>query len=151
MSVSNIFIEDILYDETFFKGVFSSDEHVSQLKNNDSVIFNLSKRCESGSHFVSIYRKANKLIYFDPLCLFLLPNSIARFINKHNLPINYNSTRIQSPFSDFCGYFCIAFILLIKAISFNQFLNMFYMDDDMLFMNDVTVLKIIYKSMMIDK
>ena len=48
-----------------FQGTYSID-NIPTIKNNDfSIIINLSKQNEKGSHFVAIFNKQNKIIYFD--------------------------------------------------------------------------------------
>jgi hypothetical protein len=144
MSLTNIFINDFLHHINTFRGVFSANEDVPILQDYESIIFNFSNKCEIGTHFIAIYRSNNKLMFFDPLCLFNTPNDILSFINKHYLPVQYNRIRIQDLFSDYCGYFCIAFILFITHHNnFDHFLDLFYTDFSKLFLNDVLVLKII--------
>ena len=64
--ISNIFINDVMDKiSRSFQGTYSID-NIPTIKNNDfSIIINLSKQNEKGSHFVAIFNKQNKIIYFD--------------------------------------------------------------------------------------
>jgi hypothetical protein len=148
MAISNIFIEDLLRGNEFFRGVFSADEKVHKLRDNESIIFNLSYRNEIGTHFIAICKKKNKIIVFDPLNhFFIIPQSIKHFIRKHNVKMETNLHAIQSYSSDYCGYFCIAFVLLCNSLSMREFLNLFHSNKNLLILNDVIVLKIINKTL----
>jgi len=82
MSISNITINNFLSqrDDTF-DGVYSSDEiKNTYLKNEHSLIVNLSSVDEPGTHFVAFHRKKNKLIMFDSLASYIITPSIKKFI-----------------------------------------------------------------------
>jgi hypothetical protein len=85
---------------------------------------------------------------FDPLNQFFnIPKPIKNYIKKHNVKIETNRYPIQANSSGYCGYFCIAFILLCNSLSMQEFLNLFYCNKNLLILNDVIVLKIIYKTL----
>ena len=48
-----------------FHGTYSIDNIPTIKNNNFSIIINLSKQNKKGSHFVAIFNKKNKMIYFD--------------------------------------------------------------------------------------
>ena len=50
-----------------FLGCYPSDLQPKSKKSTFSVIFNLSKHNEPGTHFVAIYSTKDKIIYFDSL------------------------------------------------------------------------------------
>ena len=66
--ISNIYIDSLMnkISRTFY-GTFSID-NIPEI-NNDvfSVIVNLSKRNEKGTHFIAVSSRKNKIIYFDSL------------------------------------------------------------------------------------
>ena len=66
--ISNIYIDSLMnkISRTFY-GTFSID-NIPKI-NNDvfSVIVNLSKRNEKGTHFIAVSSRKNKIIYFDSL------------------------------------------------------------------------------------
>jgi hypothetical protein len=146
MAISNIFITELLYRSKLFKGVYSSNEKTPKLLHNESIIFNLSEKNKKGTHFIAACMKRKKIIMFDPLNMFaIIPEPICNYIRSHNVPIENNNFPIQAYSSDYCGYFCIAFVLLYNSLSLDEFLNLFYSDEHLLSLNDVIVLKIIYK------
>ena len=66
--ISNIYIDSLMnkISRTFY-GTYSID-NIPEI-NNDvfSVIVNLSKRNEKGTHFIAVSSRKNKIIYFDSL------------------------------------------------------------------------------------
>jgi len=143
MSISNVMINNFLNsrDENFI-GVFSSNELCNiDLKNNKSLIVNLSSVNEPGTHFIAFHRKNKKLLMFDSLASYIVTPTIKRFIIKQNLKIIYSHNKVQHDLSQYCGYFCIAFTLLIKHMSLNSFINLFFHNN--LILNDYIVLQLV--------
>ena len=79
-----------------FQGTYSID-NIPTIKNNDfSIIINLSKQNEKGSHFVAIFNKQNKIIYFDSFGNQNIHRTLQKYIknmkNKLRIQIfNYNT------------------------------------------------------------
>lgn len=119
-----------------FKGVYSSNNIPTLDEDNTSLIINFDKVHEPGSHFVAVYRKNNnKVIYFDPLKLGVMPIDIARYLNRFTHVFDF-STQLQSDNSTYCGFFCILFILCLlvgekywKSICLNMKLGRKYNDE----------------------
>ena len=113
--VSNHFITSILEPTCEdFRGVFSADTiPVLQLLQYDtsSIVCNLSKVGERGSHFVTIICQPNRVLYIDSLGLPSLVPAINSFLLKFKKPIFCNSRQIQDAASKFCGFYCILFVL----------------------------------------
>jgi hypothetical protein len=113
MTVTNGYIE-----KTGFKilknflGCFPSDLQPKTRKENFSIVFNLSKHDEEGTHFVAIYTNKTELIYFDsfgkPMENVLLKNFVKKHIKKKKY--SFNNTKIQHDQSSFCGIFCLSFL-----------------------------------------
>jgi hypothetical protein len=99
-----------------YKGTFSSN-NTPKLENNQAVVINFSKYGDEGSHFISIYMYKNKCLYFDPLCIknSFIPIEIKKYMKKYKTVLNI-SKKIQNNLSEFCGFFCILFIISL-AIS----------------------------------
>lgn len=112
-----------------FLGVFPCDAHPKTRRKNFYVIFNLSKHNETGSHFVCISKKDNILTYFDALGTSLTNNYIKNFIKKlikSPVVLLDLKTKIQADNSDFCGFFCLGFLISQKKnIPLIKFFNMF--------------------------
>jgi len=103
----------ILNNHTFL-GVYPCDLHPTiDRRRNCSIIFNTGDSTSAGDHFVAIYINKNATYYFDSFggSIDLDPN-IKSFIRK--IPtkrIIENTQTIQSDFSQFCGFFCVAYLL----------------------------------------
>lgn len=101
-------------------------------KSNFSIILNLSKLEEEGTHFIAIYADATKLLYFDPLGNNCKNKYINNFItkNKKNRKVVKTFPTIQSDKSIFCGYFCLGFLLAMNLGDiFEDFFSIFSYDD----------------------
>ena len=135
-----------LFGKTFL-GSFPCDyKPTIKNKHNFSVIFNLSKHDEKGSHFVAVYCKRKNIVYFDPFGEPCTNEFIINFIKDYSNGKNYieNNTTIQSCQSYFCGLFCICFIAYLKeGFSLKDFLKLFNKKN--LLKNDVIVTKYIIK------
>jgi len=135
-----------LFGKTFL-GSFPCDYNPKITDENKfSIIFNLSKHNEDGTHFVAIFCDMKKLVYFDSFGDSSKNEYINKFIKKHLINRKYveNKTRIQSCESYFCGLFCICFIgYLFRNKTLNQFLKIFQNKD--LLENDQIVTKCIIK------
>ena len=79
-----------------FQGTYSID-NIPTIKNNDfSIIINLSKQYKKGSHFVAIFNKQNRIIYFDSLGSQNIHRTLQKYIknikNKSHIQMfNYNT------------------------------------------------------------
>ena len=113
-------------------------------KTNFSLIFNLSKHNEKGTHFVSIFANNKVLYYFDPLGNTCKNKDILKFIekNKKTRKLRTRFPKIQSDDSIFCGFYCIGFLLAMTTnITPKQFFILF--DCGNLKNNDDIVIKFI--------
>lgn len=133
MSVTNGYIEKtgskILKN---FLGCFPADLQPKTKKKYFSIVFNLSRHNEEGTHFVAIYTDKTKLIYFDsfgePIKNILLKN----FVKKHlkNKKFVCNNTKIQDDHSSFCGFFCLSFLAAQENnINLTKYLSYFNLTD----------------------
>ena len=109
-----------------FKGVFSCDNIPYLTEYNVSIICNFSKANTKGTHYVAIYIFKDKIIYFDPLGLKCVVNSICNYLRIYNKTIIESNFMIQHPLSFHCGFFCIGFIFAMdKNISLQLYHNLF--------------------------
>jgi len=128
-----------------FKGIFSCDTLPKPEKHWEefSLISNLSKYDEKGSHFIAIYVLPDKIIYFDSYGIKCTNEFINEYLQTIGKNLFYNTRRIQDVDSIFCGYFCLAFILVTESseYSFDNFMNNF--DKKNLLNNENIVTRII--------
>ena len=90
-----------------FNGVNSRDYLPKTIKNR-AYVTNLDEYADVGTHWVALYVKNIKLIYFDSFGVEHVPNEIMHFARGKN--IKTNIFRIQADNSMMCGYFCIGFV-----------------------------------------
>jgi len=117
MGLTNAYVEKlckkILKHHTFL-GVYPCDIHPKfDKRRNFSVVFNTGDSTTSGYHFVCIYVNKKTLFYFDSFGddISLDPN-IKRFTeNFPNKCLCQNTQKIQHNLSQFCGFYCIAYLL----------------------------------------
>ncbi len=146
--LTNKYLEDLTHRfvKNNFVGVFPSDASPKIKKKNFSIIYNLSKHFEAGSHFIAIMKVGKKMIYFDSLGDKCSNHDINSFMKQFNIPIIFNKRKIQHNFSNFCGYYCFYFIYYCFFLenSLPNFLKLFYKND--LKQNDSLLLSFILKS-----
>ena len=126
-----------------FLGCFPADLPPKTKKSNFSVIFNLSKHNEEGSHYVAIYSTTKKIIYFDSFGQPIKNNLIKIFVKKYlkRKKFLFNKVKIQDDQSSFCGIFCLSFLACQeKNISLQKYVNLF--DKSSLKENDKTCVNI---------
>ena len=100
------------------------------VKPNESYICNLSDSKSRGSHFVAIRIKNDEVIYFDSYGLHCSNEDILEKISQIGFAqITYCTKCIQSLFSKFCGFFCLAFLLHTENHSVEDFFNLFDMNN----------------------
>ena len=65
------------------------------------------------THWIALFCKKNKFVYFDSFGVEHIPKEIKKFIGNKNTKTNIY--RIQANNSVMCGYFCIGFIDFMLA------------------------------------
>ena len=90
-----------------FNGDFSRDNLPNKIKGTASII-NLDKHEDTGTHWIALFCRRNKIVYFNSFGVENVPKEIENFIEHKNIKTNF--FRIQSSNSIMCGYFCIGFI-----------------------------------------
>ena len=136
----NIEISEYDKNEPRFNGVYSRNNLPNKIKKGAYVI-NLDEYENTGTHWISLFVKANKVIYFDSLGIENIPKEINKFINNN---IESNIFRIQAYDSIMCGFFCIEFInYMLKGKTLLDFTNLFSPND---FKKNDKIIKRIFKN-----
>ena len=105
-------------------------------------VINLDEYENTGTHWVSLFVKANKVIYFDSFGIEHIPEEIDKFIG--NKKFKASIFRIQACDSIMCGYFCIEFInYMLKGKKLLDYTNLFSPND---FKENDQVVKRIFKN-----
>ena len=107
--LTNIEIINYYKDEPRFNGVYSRD-NLSKTIKNVAYVINLDEYADVGTHWIALYVKNNKLIYFHSFGVEHVPKEITMHPNIEHKNIKANIFRIQAHNSIMCGYFCIGFI-----------------------------------------
>lgn len=147
--VSNIYLNNVCKYLKNYQGTFSCDaiKKPNLNINISTYIFNLSKLNEKGSHLVAIQinSKDKKVIYFDSFGLPCSNKDILSFIFSVNNKYEYNSKQIQHFDSNYCGMFCLAFVMFHDTNKkFINFLRMF--NSDKIIKNDNIVVDYISRN-----
>ena len=112
--LTNTYIHNFLSTQSsHYKGVFSSNNIDKDLKylKRFSIVCNLSKYGEIGSHFVSIISFPDYVFYIDSLGLPCIAPSICAFLSSLNKSVFINTRQFQQETSIYCGFYCIMFVL----------------------------------------
>ena len=148
--LSNDYVEKvckkILNNHTFL-GVHPCDVHPSvDNRRNCSVIFNTGDSTTSGDHFVCMYLNKTTIFYFDSFGERVnLDKNILRFVN--NIPskkLVHNTQKIQDDLSQFCGFYCIAYLLSKDLKLSDEYFKSFFSKENLL-LNDKNVIYFIEK------
>ena len=139
--LTNIEISEYYKNEPRFNGVYSRNNLPNKIKKAAYVI-NLDEYENTGTHWVSLIVKANKVIYFDGFGIEHIPEEINKFTG--NKKIKASIFKIQAYDSIMCGYFCIEFInYMLKGKKLLDYTNLFSLNA---FKNNDQVIKRIFKN-----
>ena len=145
--LTNIEISEYYKNEPRFNGVYSRNNLPNKIKKGAYVI-NLDEYENTGTHWVALFVKANKVIYFDSFGIEHIPEGINKFIGNEqsssakarNKKIKASIFRIQAYE---CEYFCIELInYMLKGKTLLDYTNLFSPND---FKENDRVIKRIFK------
>ena len=142
--ISNVYIDKLMkkISSRSFNGTFSIDNIPVFDDDVFSIIINLSKQNEIGTHFIAVYVLENKILYFDSFGNQVNDSSLKRYLKKYRKSIIFSNIQLQNLLSSHCGFFCVAFILCIEnGMSLDNFLKQFYRNN--LHLNDYICVNII--------
>ena len=80
---------------------------------NGGYVTNLDEYADVGTHWIALFCKKSKIVYFDSFGVEHTPEEIEEFIRNKN--IKANIFQIQGNNSVMCGYLCIGFIDFMLA------------------------------------
>ena len=125
--LTNLQIYKYYKNEPRFNGVFSRNNLPKKIKDGTYII-NLDEYANVGTHWIALFCKKNKIVYFDSFGVEYIPNEIKKFIKNfsRNKNIKTNIFRIQEDNSIMCGYFCIGFIdFMLAGKKLTDYVNLF--------------------------
>ena len=129
---TNFEIKEYYDNEPKFNGVYLRDNlpetiHSKELGSaikKGAYVINLDEYADIGTHWVALYVKSNKVIYFDSYGGEHIPKEVKNFIG--NREIKANIFRLQAYDSIMCGYFCIEFInFMLNGKSLTDYTSLF--------------------------
>jgi len=102
----------------YWNGIFSCDNIPDKIRKGEedfAIIVNLAGHAEPGTHFIVLLQLKGKMFVFDSLALTgsMLPDNLKLWTEEKDA-INVLSKPIQDFNSDFCGFYCIYFILWLS-------------------------------------
>ena len=124
LTINEIIKKDQLLSKSFL-GVFARDQLPRIVRYPASFILNTETSSKSGEHWLAFYIDKKKFCYFfdsygNKPSKFRLQN----FLNSNFTNWTYNQTQLQG-FSDYCGYYCILFLLFVSRNKLHEFFNEF--------------------------
>ena len=138
------------FNPNTFKGVFSCDNFYMKIKERhlnlspgDRCIINLSSSNHSGSHWIAIQvNTPHEAEYFDPYGLDCFDSFIKKAFEEQNITVDTFKKTIQDPSSQFCGLYCVAYILC-RELDISKCTFASFFDDNELLINDIICVEII--------
>ena len=120
--LSDLFINNLLKDNKFFKSSFSKDK-IILLDDNKSLIYNTNNSDEKSGHWCSITRRNNTIYVFDSFGIGEIPSEIYKMYKHYkHFKIITNIYQIQHISSILFGLYSILFILY-DVKNKNDFIN----------------------------
>ena len=82
--ISNMYIDNLMEKiSSSFRGTFSIDKIPMFKEEKFSIIVNLSKENEKGTHFIGISVSENVVVYFDSYGLEIIDLTIQKYLKKY--------------------------------------------------------------------
>ena len=109
-----------------------------------SVIVNLDTSQNAGSHWIALLIKNKTVYYYDPLGQKNNNDYITSFMSNFTVQL-YNDQQVQSKLSEYCGLYCLAFIIYSSSCRYpiNRFNTMFCVSPPLFQFNDHIVVEYI--------
>ena len=141
--ITNVYINQLMKKISYsYRGTFSCNTIPYFNDQKFSIIVNLSKDNEQGSHLVSLFFLKSKIIYFDAYGLKCNNSYINKYLAKYSKRIVYWKKPIQDILSNHCVFFCISMVLFTENNnSLEGFLSLFNTEN--LLFNDYVCIEII--------
>jgi hypothetical protein len=111
-----------------FLGVFPCDLYPTRIKTTFSLILNTAPHNTSGEHFIAIRATKKSVFYFDSFGEPPKNEQIKSFLSRiiKNRSFNWNEVQIQDDSSNFCGFYCLAYLMSAKKkMKHDRFINLF--------------------------
>ena len=92
-----------------------------------SMIINTQPSGHPGEHWVALVLTETNCYYFDSFALPTIPLNIDMYLQPHYKEITYLDYRIQDSTSNYCGAYCVCFVLHVQDdLTYDQFIGHYY-------------------------
>jgi hypothetical protein len=124
-------IEYLLQNVDHFLGCFPLDGLPSfPTSFPKSMIINTQPSGHPGEHWVAVVLTETNCYYFDSFALPTVPPNIYMYLQPYYENICYLDYRIQDNTSNYCGAYCVSFVLHVQDdLTYDQFIGHYYSDD----------------------
>ena len=123
-TINEILSRDI-YTRKNFKGVLARDELPTELTYPACFVMNTEPRSKSGEHWLAVnFNKDGSGYFFDSYGMPPAFYNMEQYMKKHSKKYTWNMRRIQG-LSNYCGFYCIFFLLFICRDDLDTFFNKF--------------------------
>jgi hypothetical protein len=95
-----------------------------------SMIINTQASTQTGEHWVALVLTETNCYYFDSFGLPIIQPNIHMYLPPHYTNICYLAIRIQDITSNYCGAYCVCFVLHVKDDdAYDKFIGHYYSDN----------------------
>jgi hypothetical protein len=95
-----------------------------------SMIINTQASTQTGEHWVALVLTETKCYYFDSFAVPVVQPNIDMYLHPHYKNICYLDIRIQDITSNYCGAYCVCFVLHVKNdVTYDKFIGHYYSDN----------------------
>ena len=112
------------------RGIYSIDTLPKKLHNLDYAIFNISKSCETGRHWVCLHKTLDSnLEILDPLPSEFAQKRFQEYLHYFETECEINSVNLQRRNSDSCGPMVIFYCysrFMNEDLFFEDYLNLYF-------------------------
>ena len=124
-------IEYLLQNVDYFLGCFPLDGLPSfPTTFPKSMIINTKPSGHPGEHWVALVITETKCYYFDSFAVPIIPANIRMYLQPYYENITYLDIQIQDITSNYCGAYCVSFVLHVQDdLTYDQFIGHYYSDD----------------------
>ena len=126
IQINEIFSEHS-YTRRIYKGTRAFNELPKRITRPSAFIINTETKDKQGEHWLAIFYNSNGSVdFFDSFGLGPTFYGLDDFLIKTSNKCTFNTVALQSLNSDFCGYYCVLFILFkCKKKKFFKFFETF--------------------------
>ena len=97
-----------------------------------SMIINTQPSGHPGEHWVALVLTVEQCFYFGSFALPRAPANIEMYVEPYYNTITYLEIPIQDITSNFCGAYCVSFVLHVKDdLTYEQFFRHYYSDNQL--------------------